>query len=284
MAARAARTDRAILYAHGPDHVPSPRGGIVLSRVVKSIAFLDHLPGKSEEACDRHYVQHHVPFVVNMMRETGIDASYYTAKAVARRHIDGHWTPAVREWRSASIRVSIPAEGGALEEGVRRAIEDDHRRFLCNLRSYLCSESVVRGRATEARAKFILEVASRPGSFAASRQPTDEFLDAVTRRVEQSDDIALTLVNRVRRQEVAQELDLPGQGFSPGVFTDEPDAAAFVEIYASSEAHGRAFIEGIAGLMTALECDAAVREVRCTSFVESSQIARGELPDYGVDR
>ena len=255
-----------------------------MSRVVKSIAFLDHLPGKSEEACNRHYLEHHVPLVVTMMRETGIASSYYTAKAVARLQSDGHWTPAVREWRSASIRVSVPADGGALEESVRRSLEDDHRRFLCNLRSYLCSESVVRGRATGARAKFILEVASRPGSFAAGRQPTDEFLEALTRSVEQSEDIALALVNRVRRQEVAGELDLPGQGFTPGVFTDEPDATAFVEVYAPSEAHGRAFIEGLAGLMTVLEQDAAVREVRWTAFVESTQIARGELADHGADR
>jgi hypothetical protein len=36
--------------------------------------------------------------------------------------------------------------------------------------------------------------------------------------------------------------------------------------------------------MTVLEQDAAVREVRCTGFVESTQIARGELADHGADR
>ena len=254
-----------------------------MSAIVKSIAFLDHLPDKSEEACDRHYLQHHVPLVVNMMRETGIGTSYYTAKAVARRQADGSWSPDVQEWRSASIRVSIPAEGWALDEGTRRSIEDDHRRFLCNLRSYMCSESVVRGRASEAQAKLILEVANRRGCFAASRQPTAEFLDAVSRAGEQSDEIALLLVNRVRRQEVAQELDFPGQGFTPGVFSDEPDATAFVEIYAPTEALGRAFIERISGLMADLRADSAVREIRCTSYIESSQVPRDELADCGSE-
>jgi hypothetical protein len=255
-----------------------------VSTVVKSIAFLDHRPDKSEEVCDRHYLRHHVPLVVNMMRGTGIGTSYYTAKAVARRQTSGDWTPAVREWRSASIRVSIPAEGWALDESTRRAIENDHRRFLCNLRSYLCSESVVRGRASKARAKVILEVANRPGCFAASRQPTAGFLDAVSHAAEASDDISLVLVNRVRRQEIAEELDFPGQSFTPGVFTDEPDATAFVEIYAPTEALGRAFIEGLSDLMTALVGDGAVREVRCTSFVESSHVPRDEFADYGVER
>jgi len=258
--------------------------GKPVSTIVKSIAFFDHLADKSEEACDRHYLQHHVPLVVNMMRETGIGASYYTAKAVALRQTDGSWTPAVREWRSASIRVAVPAEGWVLDPGVRRSIEDDHRRFLCNLRSYLCSESVVRGLAGQARAKFILEVASRPGCFAASKQPTVEFLDALTRAAEQSDDVSLVLVNRVRRQEVAEELDFPGQGFTPGVFTDEPDATGFVEIYAPTEAAGSAFIDGISDLMTALVDNDAVREVGCTSFIESSQVPRGEFADYGLQR
>jgi len=131
-----------------------------------------------------------------MMRENGIGSSYYTAKAVARRETDGSWTPTVREWRSASIRISIPTEGWALDEGVRRSIEDDHRRFLCNLRSYLCSESVVRGRASEARAKFIVEVANRPGCFAASRQPTAQFLDAVSRPAEHTSYIESSQVPR----------------------------------------------------------------------------------------
>jgi hypothetical protein len=147
----------------------------------------------------------------------------------------------------------------------------------------MCSESVVRGRASEAQAKLILEVANRRGCFAASRQPTAEFLDAVSRAGEQSDEIALLLVNRVRRQEVAQELDFPGQGFTPGVFSDEPDATAFVEIYAPTEALGRAFIERISGLMADLRADSAVREIRCTSYIESSQVPRDELADCGSE-
>jgi hypothetical protein len=258
--------------------------GTIVSTVVKSIAFFNHLPDKSEEACERHYLEHHVPLVVNMMSAAGIGESYHTAKAVARRNTDGLWTAGGWEWRSASIRVSIPPEGAALGEGARCSIENDHRRFLCNLRSYLCSESIWRGRATEARAKFILEVASQQGSFAASRQPTEEFLDAVTRAGEQSDVVALMLANRVRRQEVANELDFPGQGFTPGVFCDEPDAAAFVEIYTASEAQGRAFIQSIADLMTVLEDDDAIRDVRCTSFVESSRVGRSELLDLGIDQ
>jgi hypothetical protein len=254
-----------------------------VSRVVKSIAFLDHRPDRSDEECDRHYLQRHVPLVINMMRESGIGASYYTAKAVARRQADGGWTHAVRQWRSASIRVAPPTEGWSLDENVRRAIEDDHRRFLCNLRSYLCTESVVRGRATKARAKLILEVGSRPGCFATSRQPTAEFLDELSRLGEQSDGISLLLVNRVRRQEVARALDFPGQGFTPGVFTDEPDATAFVEIYAPTEDMGRAFIEGISGLMADLGRDSAVREVQCTSYIESSQVPRDELADCGFE-
>jgi len=250
-----------------------------MPRTIKTVGFFDHLPRISEADADRHYLGAHVPFIANMMVSTGIAHSYYTAKVVAQQDINDTWLQRPENWRSVAIRVSLPENGGAMDERHRSAIEQDHRRFLCNLRNYICSERTLvddlAGRPSTS--KFIIEVASSPGEFAEARSGADAFAEAVKAELDPDTGIALAIVNQVRRQEEASTLDVPGQGFTPGQFLDEPTTALILELYFVSARAGERFFERLKPALSDVRGAPGVLGVRCLRLAEECQV--GTRPD-----
>jgi hypothetical protein len=241
---------------------------------MKTVGFFDHLPQLPEREADRHYLCAHVPFIADMMVSTGIAHSYYTAKVVAQQDINDTWLQRPESWRSVAIRVSLPENGGPMDERYRSAIEQDHRRFLCNLRNYVCAERTLvddlAGRPSTS--KFIIEVASSPGQFAEARSRADAFAEAVEAELDPDSGIALAIVNQVRRQEEASTLDVPGQGFSPGRFLDEPTAALILELYFVSTRAGERFVERLKPALSEIRSAPGVSGVRCLRLAEECQL------------
>ena len=211
-----------------------------MSGAIKTVAFFDHLPSRSAEDCNRHYTRIHVPFIVGMMETTGIGRVYRTAEAEAQRDLNGGWGQRPDIWRSVSIKVAFTDGGGEMPERSRLAIEEDHRRFLCNLRTYVCREEILHedlsGRPTTT--KFALEMCAGEGREAPQGDQLDALVDDLREVASDSDGVALVVANRVRRQEQARAIDERGQGFTPGVFLDHPDVTAIFELYFVSRREG----------------------------------------------
>jgi hypothetical protein len=250
-----------------------------MPRTIKTVGFFNHLPHIAECEADQHYLGAHVPFIADMMESTGIAHSYYTAKVVAQQDINGTWLQRPDDWRSVAIRVVLPEDGGAMDEGVRSAIEQDHRRFLCNLRNYVCAERTIvddlAGRPSTT--KFIIDVASAPGRFGEARSHADAFVGAVEAELDPGTGIALAIANQVRRQERAVAIDVPGQGFTPGEFLDEPSSALVLELYFVSGRGGEQFFESLKPVLADLRQAPGVRGVHCLRLAEQCQI--GTRPD-----
>jgi len=226
--------------------------------------------------CDSHYLGAHVPFIVEMMESTGIARSYKTAKACAQRDLNGTWLQRPEIWRGVAIEVSVPEEGGSMPESSRLAIEEDHRRFLRNLRTYVCRETVMfedlGGRP--ATTKFVLEVGARAGRFATAAERVERFTEELSDHLDPATGIALAVADRVRRQEKARAIDEPGQGFTPGEFLDEPDAAAFYELYFVTRRAGEQFFERLSPCLSALAEEPAVGPIRSYRLAEECQVER----------
>jgi hypothetical protein len=250
-----------------------------MPRIIKTVGFFNHLPHISEGEADRHYLGAHVPFIAGMMHATGIAHSYYTAKVVAQQDINGTWLQRPDDWRSVAIRVVVPEDGGAMDERIRSAIEQDHRLFLCNLRNYVCAERTIvddlAGRPSTT--KFLIDIAAVPGQFSEARTQADAFVDAVAAELDPGSGIALATANQVRRQEDAAAIDLPGQGFTPGRFLDEPSSALVLELYFVTGRAGEQFIERLEPLLADVRHAPGVHRVRCLRLAEQCQI--GTRPD-----
>jgi hypothetical protein len=251
-------------------------------RVVKSIAFFDHLAARQQDECERHYLNVHVPFILQTLQAVGIAQSYYTSRVLAQRDLNGGWCQQPDNWRSVAIRVRIPDDGAAISEHTRLLIEDDHRRFLRNLRSDLCAETVLHEdlRQRPSTSKFILAIG--PGSqdnAAGMEAMLEELIGEVTSRARTEPGTALMIANRVRRQERARPLDEPGQGFTPGDFLPSADLTFIYELYFDSRRNGESFIAQLDPALTKLREAGGVHSVRCFRLDEECQYDRRLLPD-----
>jgi hypothetical protein len=246
-------------------------------RTVKTVGFFNHLPHIAEADADRYYLGAHVPFIADMMESTGIAHSYYTAKVVAQQDINGTWLQRPDDWRSVAIRVALPENYGGLAESHRTAIEQDHRKFLHNLRNYLCEERTIVSDldARPSTTKFIIEVASAPGEFSEARSHADAFAGAVESELDPGTGIALAIANHVRYQEQALPIDVPGQGFTPGKFVEEPATALILELYFVTARGGERFVEHVRPLLADLREATGVLGVRCLRLVEECQVGTG---------
>jgi hypothetical protein len=251
-------------------------------RVVKSIAFFDHLAARQQDECERHYLNVHVPFILQTLQTVGIAQSYYTSRVLAQRDLNGGWCQQPVNWRSVAIRVRIRDDGAAISEHTRLLIQDDHRRFLRNLRSYLCAETVLHEdlRQRPSTSKFILAIG--PGSQDNTpdmEAMLEELTGEVTARARTEPGTALMIANRVRRQERARPLDEPGQGFTPGDFLPSADLTFIYELYFDSRGNGESFIAQLDPALTKLREAGGVHSVGCFRLDEECQYDRRLLPD-----
>jgi len=253
-----------------------------MPRVVKSLAFFDHLAAQSQDECERHYMSVHVPFILRTLQSVGMAQSYYTARIVSQRDLNGTWQQKPGNWRSAAIRVRIPDDGAALPEQTRLFIEDDHRRFLRNLRSYLCAETVLHEdlRQRPSTSKFILEIGPRSVVDVATLSAMlDELGAELTSRANTAQGAALMIANRVRRQERARPLDEPGQGFTPGEFLPSADLMFIYELYFDSRHNGEQLIADLDPVLAKLQEVAGAGSIRSLRLDEECQYDRRLLPE-----
>jgi len=253
----------------------------VRRRTVKTVGFFDPLPSVSEELCDRYYTSVHVPLIVDVMRGMDISQTYHTAKALFQRDPNGGWSQRSEVWRSVSIRVSIAEGSGPMPEATRSAIEQDHRRFLSGLRTYLCREEIMCGniRRHPPPTKFIIEIGSSRGQFASARSRVYGFKETLGSILNRDGGVVLGIWNEVRCQERARTLDFPGQGFSPGEFISEPDAVALVELYVEAAQAGEEVINALQPHLVALQGAPTVGAIRCFRFLEECQLEHSRPDD-----
>jgi hypothetical protein len=128
------------------------------------------------EQCERHYLGVHSPWAVETFRGMDEVVGYHANLVVAQWDIRGGFRQSPDLWRYATMRYDREMEFGP---GVAAMLAEDHQNFLCDLRRFDVSESLVVDLGGQALSTVKhLVVLDRPDDLGR-----EEALDAVERVV-----------------------------------------------------------------------------------------------------
>lgn len=198
----------------------------------KTISTFQPLAASDREECDRYYLEVHSRFARRFLREMRHVLSYHIARADAGYDLNGSWHARPRGFRYVTLRFRS-GTALVLSSELRRAIDEDHRVFLRELRGFVVEEEVLVERlaAQTSLAKYVFEydrTDSEPVEAGTAR-----LADQTSRLRALAEDafgLRLLLVDHVASESRSEPIDEPGQR-PTGELLPHSTRHAFLEAY-----------------------------------------------------
>lgn len=216
-------------------------------RIVKSITRFDELPGLPRTQCDRHYEDIHTRFIRQNFRLMPQAVTYHPQRAVAQLDPEGGWTPETDAWRYVVSRFDASIDAGPQWRAIIGDIEQDHTRFMSNMRLSVVREEVMVDRlcGQTSLEKYLLEVdADTLTDVGRAQEALRRFADRAAPTARTAYGIRLLILNEVEREGVSEPLTAPGQSFGLGRYLSATDKIGYVEFYGDQREWMEEFFAG----------------------------------------
>jgi hypothetical protein len=219
----------------------------------KSISRFEPTPSRTQEECERHYTQVHVPMAQNLLRPMAGLRSYHIDRALAQADVSGGWAQRPRAWRFVVLRFD-PGESLSFSPDQNEMVAQDHVNCLYRLRHCDVEEDMLLDRLDGqlSLAKFMIEADRSPTADAAAAW--DAFTELAGRvRATMSNALGARrlILNRVLTELQCEPVDVEGQ--RPVGLLNDTTRVGYIEAYFDHRRWGE---EALA----ALSADGALRD------------------------
>jgi len=198
----------------------------------KTISIFQPLDASTPHEVDRHYRQVHTRFARNFLREMPQVMSYHISRAEAEFDLNGRWNQRPRAFRFIVMRFQ-PGRSLEAPDALRRAIVQDHRTFLRELRAFHVLEETVVDRLAGQTAlqKYVFEF-ERPAEVSAEQAAAHivQALGVLREQAGAAFGLRQVLVNHVLSEGEVAAVDEPDQR-PTGQLLPSTTRQAFLECY-----------------------------------------------------